>query len=220
MSDRVPNLVNRASCWEGCVLPPLRMAPRARVDDRTRYAWLHGNPRPAAVDPLPRPQTRQAALHRVCWWVWMALLSMLSYWLISRYVIAAVEVRGRSMAPTLQDGERYFLNRLIYLCRAPARGDLAVIEDPAHPDRAVKRIIGLPGDSVLIQDGQVYVNGQRLAEPYIAPGTRTEAGPGLVQAVRLEPDSYFVLGDNRACSEDSRHYGPVHRRQIIGLIAR
>lgn len=219
MSERVPNLINRASSWEGCVLPPLRMAPRAGVDPQTRYAWLHGSPR-LAVRAVPQPQPRPAALQRICLGVWIALLSMLSYWLISRYVITAVEVRGRSMAPTLQDGERYFLNRLVYLWREPARGDLAVIEDPGHPDRAVKRIIGLPGEAVLIRDGQVYVNGQRLAEPYVAPGTRTDAGPGLVEAVRLGPDTYFVLGDNRACSEDSRHYGPVHRRQIVGLIAR
>lgn len=219
MSNRVPNLVNRASCWEGPALPPLRLTSRGQAAPSSRYWWLHGNPAPAPSSAA-RPAARPTALQQVCWWVWILVLSMLSYWLISRYVISAVEVRGRSMAPTLQDGERYFLNRLIYLWRAPARGDLAVIRDPGHADRAVKRIIGLPGDWVVIQDGHVYVNGQKLAEPYVAPGTRTEAGPGLVHSVRLGPDSYFVLGDNRGCSEDSRHYGPIHRRQIVGLISR
>ena len=150
--------------------------------------------------------------------LWIALFSMLGYFLISRYVISVVEVQGRSMVPTLKDGERYFLNRLAFYVRTPARGELVVLRDPGHEDCAVKRIVGCPGDSLLIQDGAVYVNGERLAEPYLAPGTQTLAANRKGARFFLDRDNYFLLGDNRSCSEDSRVYGPVTRREIVGLI--
>jgi signal peptidase I len=216
MNDRLPNLLKQAPLWEGPTLPPLRMA-QPTIPPIPRYWWLHGNPPPPA-QPVSTSPPQGSWLRQVCLWVWVSLLSLLSYYLISRYVITAVEVRGRSMLPTLEDGQRYFLNRFIYLLRQPLRGDLVVIQDPGHSDRAVKRIIGLPGDLVHIHDGSVYINGQRLAEPYLAAGTRTEPGQGQSGPIRLAPEMYFVLGDNRACSEDSRHYGPIHRERIIGLI--
>ena len=172
---------------------------------------------PAAPRTAPaRPRTPW--LRQVWITLWIALFSMLSYYFISRHVISVVEVQGRSMAPTLKDGERYFLNRLAFYWRAPARGELVVLQDPGHEDCAVKRVVGLPGDSLLIKDGSIHINGKRLAESYLAPGTQTFTANRKEVWVVLGKDSYFLLGDNRACSEDSRVYGPVNRSEIVGLI--
>jgi len=147
----------------------------------------------------------------------MLALSVCSYFFVSSYLVSIVVVQGRSMEPTLQDGSQYLLNRFAYLCRAPERGELAVLRDPGHRDCAVKRIVALPGECVELKDRRLYVNGRRLAEPYLPAGTPTQP---LRQPfpLQLGPDQYFVLGDNRPNSEDSRIYGAISRRQILGCL--
>lgn len=144
-------------------------------------------------------------------------LSACSYYVISSYVMHAVVVQGRSMEPTLQDGERHLLNRFSYHCRAPQRGELVVLRDPGHSDCAIKRVVGLPGDSVDLKNGRLLINGQALPEPYLRPDTRTDP---IIQAfpIRLRAEQYFVLGDNRQNSEDSRVYGAIPRGQILGCL--
>jgi signal peptidase I len=202
----------------GEALSPLKLLPAALSPDQ-QYAWLHPLP-PPRRGPCTQPQRSRPHLKQLCMVVSMILLSLLGYFAISRFVITAVEIQGRSMTPTLQDGERYFLNRLAYYWKAPARGDLAVIHDPGHNDCAVKRIVGLPGDAVTIKEGGLYLNGRRLQEPYLVPGTRTLMTKQQERPIHLGPDQYFLLGDNRTCSEDSRRYGPIHRSQIVGLISK
>jgi signal peptidase I len=155
-------------------------------------------------------------------WVWLSILglSLLSYWFVNRFLVTSVIVQGRSMAPTLEDGQMCLLKRWAYFCNGPRRGDLVVLRDPGHADYAVKRIVGLPGESVLLKDGVVFVNGRRLREPYLAWGTQTEAAGGRTSRVVLPAETFYVLGDNRPVSEDSRYYGAIHRSRIIGLIAR
>jgi signal peptidase I len=102
--------------------------------------------------------------------------------------------------------------------RQPARGDLVVIRDPGHDDYAVKRVVGMPGETVLIQNGEVFVNGQPLTETYLDSGVRTYAPRAQEQLIMLGGEHYFVLGDNRPVSEDSRTYGPLRRSAIIGLL--
>jgi signal peptidase I len=165
------------------------------------------------------PRKKGAKLKHLLLAVWVALFSLTGYYLISQYVVTAVQVQGRSMVPTLKDGERYFLNRIVYKWRAPVRGDVVVIKDPGHSDYAVKRIVGLPGESLSLMDGAVYLNGTRLSEPYLPRGTRTLTPDRQQKFVKLPQDRYFILGDNRGNSEDSRNYGAVHRDQIVGLIS-
>jgi len=150
----------------------------------------------------------------------VALLSMGGYYLVSRFVATTVVVQGRSMAPTLQDGDHFILNRWSYLCRAPQRGDLVVVKDPGHADFAVKRIVGLPCESLHFKGGKVMVNGKHLLEPYLPPRTQTFCPDTWEKFLVVGKDHYFVLGDNRANSEDSRFYGAVHRSQIIGSISK
>lgn len=142
-----------------------------------------------------------------------------SYFLASRYMVCTVVIRGRSMIPTLRDGDQYLLNRIAYLFREPRRGDLVVIHDPGHTDMAIKRIVGLPGDQIEIKDGMLYINHKRLTENYLAPHTKTLPGDASLRSVKLGSKQYFVMGDNRSESEDSRYYGPIHHDKIVGVVS-
>ena len=146
------------------------------------------------------------------------LLSLGSYYLISRFCISTVQVSGRSMTPTLHDGERYVLNRLSYLYRDPQIGEIVVLRDPGHSDFAVKRIVAGPADCITFKNGKVFVNGIEIRESYLASSTRTLVPASKPKEIWLGKDQYFVLGDNRFGSEDSRYYGAVKRAQIIGPI--
>jgi signal peptidase I len=124
---------------------------------------------------------------------------------------ARIRVEGSSMEPSLHDGQFVVVNRLVYRLSHAERGDIVVFRYPLDPQRRfIKRIIGLPGDTVAIRDGQVSVNGTLLQEPYIASSPRYNGewivGPGRV----------FVLGDNRNNSSDSQNWGTLDTREIIG----
>jgi signal peptidase I len=130
-----------------------------------------------------------------------------------------VEVKGASMYPTLTAGDRLLLNRFAYLHREPTRGELVVLKDPETGDLIVKRIVGLPCETVVMQSDSAFVNGRRLFEPYAVTITgRTNQGP-FGKATVIPRDYYFVLGDNRGRSLDSRIFGPVPRESILGVIS-
>jgi signal peptidase I len=148
------------------------------------------------------------------------LYTVIFYLLISHFVLMAVEIKGTSMSPTLLDGERYILFRCPYLWRAPRTGEIVVIKDPQDQDLSIKRIVGLPNDLVEIRKDGVYVNKVKLSEPYLTSLAAYASGWEPVKPLRLGPQDYFVLGDNRRRSADSRIYGPVPRKFILGLISK
>ncbi|MBI4362403.1 MAG: signal peptidase I [Euryarchaeota archaeon] len=122
-------------------------------------------------------------------------------------------VEGPSMEPTHPPGSRV---RVMSLQGEPRRGDIVVLRPPATPRRLdLKRVVGLPGEMVSWGRGEFRVNGSPLAEPY-ARSPPAPPGDDEVQAWRLGPDEYFVMGDNRLHSTDSRHHGPVKRDRIAG----
>jgi signal peptidase I len=174
------------------------------------------------LPPASKPGTPSPSLlQQVYQCLSVATLAMGSYFVISHFVFQTVRVVGVSMVPTLYDSQQYVLNRWVYYFRAPNHNDVVVLRDPIDHGFAVKRIIGTSGDRIRLKDGKVYVNGTKLEEPYLLPGMPTF--PCVEHrdcSVTLGEDEYFVLGDNRKNSADSRTYGPVSRRSILGLIVR
>ena len=153
--------------------------------------------------------------------VLLLALAAASYWVISRFFLASVQVVGESMLPALHDSEHLLLNRWIYRLRTPRAGEIVVFRDPVDHSLAVKRVIGIPGDVVDIAEGSVFRNGAKLSEPYLARGMPTF--PYLtrrVQSFLCGQSQYLVLGDNRKNSADSRTYGLIPRQEILGRVVR
>jgi signal peptidase I len=130
------------------------------------------------------------------------------------FLYQPVKVEGTSMAPLLSDQERIFINKFVYRFEPIERGDVVVFWYPLdHSKSFIKRIVGLPGETVEIRHGVVYVNGKAIPEPYVPPQYEdaSDFGP-----VRVPKDSFFVMGDHRISSNDSRVFGPVASRYIYG----
>lgn len=150
---------------------------------------------------------------------WKAVLDIIETLVITailfiliNFASARVRVDGYSMVPTLQDGEFLFVNKLSYKFDDPARGDIIVFHYPPDPSRQdlIKRVIGIPGDVIVINDHQVTVNGQILSEPYIAEDPQYH-GEWVVPK-----DNLFVLGDNRNDSSDSHVWGLLPMNLVVG----
>ncbi|HWF17720.1 MAG TPA: signal peptidase I [Verrucomicrobiae bacterium] len=151
--------------------------------------------------------------------IFMALLSVAVYYFVSQNLVRSVKVVGVSMFPTLHEGSTYLLDRRAFNSRDPEHGDIVVIRDPGDHGLAVKRIIAVSGESIYFKDGNVFVNGKKLDEPYLPSHTPTFTyAKAKAQFITCGQDQYFVLGDNRELSVDSRAYGTVSRQGILGLV--
>jgi signal peptidase I len=128
----------------------------------------------------------------------------------SRYV-----VEGQSMLPTFQGEEYLIVNRFEYLIWEPERGDIVIFHNPEDPSKDfIKRVIGLPGDYIRMENGQVFVNNAPIAEPYVLDLCRSSNC--RYREWYVGEDQYFVLGDNRNSSQDSTRFGPVDRQYLVG----
>jgi signal peptidase I len=152
--------------------------------------------------------------------------------LIQAFVVKPYGIPTSSMATTLLPGDRVLVDRVIYHVRSPRRGDIVVFEYPRNRDVIfIKRVIGLPGDTLQARDGRLYVNGRLLDEPYVhrsngVPDPTNASGPvagttmrdpwSLAAPYTVGKDAYFVMGDNRTRSDDSRTWGTVPAADIIG----
>jgi signal peptidase I len=130
------------------------------------------------------------------------------------FLYQPVKVEGTSMAPLLSDQERIFINKFVYRFEPIQRGDVVVFWYPLDRSKSfIKRVVGLPGETVEIRQGIVYVNGKAVPEPYVPPQYEDMSD---FSPVTLAPDKYFVMGDHRISSNDSRVFGPVSSRYIYG----
>jgi len=163
----------------------------------------------------PMPSLARQMVHCAC----AAVVAVSSYYFATHYVFQSVIVDGDSMKPTLRNSERFLLNRVEFLFRKPQWGDIVVIRDPEDGGLSIKRIVAVEGEKVEISGGGVYVNGVKLSEHYLNPGTRTFSYRVYDhEQFFCGEEQYFVLGDNRANSADSRVYGPVPRQNILGVV--
>ena len=130
------------------------------------------------------------------------------------------------MEPTFLDDDLFFINKFLLLFREPRRGDLVQVMDASTQKVLIKRVVGLPGEVLSIHNGKVFLvdelhQEQQLEEPYLDRFTRTMAADEKDTVyLPVNPNSYFLMGDNRPMSTDSRVYGAVHRRFIYGLVMR
>ncbi len=144
-------------------------------------------------------------------------LVALAAFLIRYFLVQPFIIEGNSMEPSFHDGEYLLTDKLSYRFRLPERGEVIIFHPPENPGVSyIKRIIGLPGDTVEIRGGKVIVNGKILTEPEISGPTETTDVRGLKTVVG--PDSYFVLGDNRSHSRDSREIGTIPKVNISGRV--
>jgi signal peptidase I len=173
---------------------------------------------PDPVSHLTRSRWR-SLLKNIFFLTLVAGLSYGSFQFITSYVMQSVHVVGQSMSPTLQDNENYVLNRWVYHMRDPKPSEIVVLRDPADNCYAVKRIVAKAGDTVVVKKGHIFVNGKELNEPYLPEGTPTFPGPKYEEQMWIcGVNQYFVLGDNRNNSADSRIYGAVPRQNILGMV--
>jgi len=147
-------------------------------------------------------------------WFRDVVISLIASVLFIVFLYQPVKVEGTSMMPTLEDQERVFINKFVYKLEPIERGDVVVFRYPRDVSKSyIKRVIAVAGDHVRIQDGIVYVNGHRLAESYVPDEYEdTRSYPETV----VPENSYFLLGDHRNLSNDSRDFGPVDKEYIYG----
>jgi signal peptidase I len=148
------------------------------------------------------------------YWLRDLILSLLLAFIVIVFLYQPVQVEGTSMMPRLTNHERIFINKFVYRFEPIQRGDIVVFWYPLDPSKSyIKRVVGLPGEAVSIRDGRVFVNDKPLLEAYIPPAYLDhQSFPVTI----VEPNHYFVLGDHRESSNDSRVWGAVDRKYIYG----
>lgn len=169
--------------------------------------------------------TRKEIVLEILDWVKYLALAVIVGLLITIFVIQRNDVVGNSMFPTLHNGDMVVVEKVSRLWGGLDRGDIITVHGEKVPgsegtlkEDVVKRIVGCPGDHIQIKDGHVFVNGEQLKEDYLPEGTLTEPLDPKYSDVTLGPDEYYVLGDNRGGSRDSRDFGPVPKDSIIGHV--
>jgi signal peptidase I len=155
----------------------------------------------------------------------LAVVAITVALLIQAFLVKPYRIPSESMENTLLIGDRVLVDRISWRFSKPERGDITVFHPPFNGPVLIKRIIGMPGDVLSLSGGSVYVNGIRLNEPYVrrVNGQAEPTEPfsnglpwALTKPYTVPPDSYFMMGDNRTDSGDSREFGPVRRDQLVG----
>jgi signal peptidase I len=167
----------------------------------------------ASQSASPQPAAPRKSMGLMLW-LRDLLISAAASVLIITFLYQPVRVEGTSMLPRLEDHDRLFINKFVYHVSAIERGDVVVFRYPRDPEKSyIKRVVALPGDTLRVDRGRVFVNGNLLHEPYVPQEYRDSRS--LAEMV-IPADSYFMMGDHRSISSDSRDFGPVDRSLIYG----
>lgn len=160
---------------------------------------------------------RKSGFRGLLEWVMVVAGALLIALVVKSFLIQAFYIPSESMLPALKINDRVLVNKLSYRLGDIDRGDVVVFEGPGdEKDRdLIKRVVGLPGDTVEVREGRVEINGKPLAEPYLLPSARSEPLTEVSKWV-IGPDQYFVMGDNRSNSRDSRFFSPIPASLIVG----
>ena len=171
---------------------------------------------PVAVEPEPEEREKPSGLRNVAEWIMIGGGALLVAFIIKTFLLQAFYIPSLSMAPTLKVNDRVLVNKLSYDLHDVHRGDLVVFESPPNEGSQtkdlIKRVIGLPGETVESRDGQILINGKVLEEPYLGPDVTT----GPLESVTIPPEHLWVMGDNRPNSRDSRFFGAIPESLVIG----
>lgn len=171
------------------------------------------DPHPGVTNPQAPTPLRQLRRELRMWTRDLAVALVLALVVIV-FLYQPVKVEGTSMAPLLSDQERIFINKFVYHFEPIDRGDVVVFWYPLDRSKSfIKRVVGLPGETISIRAGHVYIDGRELADQYVPKNYLDNSNYG---PLTIPPDEYFVMGDHRDSSNDSRVFGPVSRRLIYG----
>lgn len=163
--------------------------------------------------PPPVPTAWQALRHFIAEALQVMLPALVLALIVHLFLAQATIVYGQSMEPNLHPNQRLIVDKFSYRWHPPHRDDIVVVDLPDMEEMLVKRIVALPGETVEVRRGQVFVNGVAISEAYPHDLTPYDMPP-----LRLGPLAYFVMGDNRGNSNDSRSFGPVLRDEIVGRV--
>ena len=159
---------------------------------------------------------RPSALRGLVEWVLILAGALLVAFVVKTFLLQAFYIPSGSMEPTLEIQDRVLVNKLSYDLHDVNRGDIVVFESPPNETSEnkdlIKRVIGLPGETVEAHDGRIYIDGQVLDEPYLQPHVQT----ATLDKVTVPADHYWMMGDNRGNSRDSRYFGAIPESLIIG----
>ena len=172
------------------------------------------NEKPHLSEPAREPASGSVrALLRALWdTAGTILLALLITLIVNTFVARAWVVDGPSMQPNLYYGQRVMMEKVTYhLFHGPRRGDVVVVNLPGSPEPLIKRVVALPGETIEIQSGRVYIDGEPIEEPWVKYNATHDFAPTTVPPLHV-----FIIGDNRPNSRDSRTFGPVHMDQIEG----
>jgi signal peptidase I len=187
--------------------------PNSPVSDSINPPEFENNQ--PVLNPVPTPIRKNGGIGL---WLRDLFFSAAASVLIITFLYQPVRVEGTSMLPRLVDHDRLFINKFVYHFSSIGRGDVVVFHYPRDPEKSyIKRVIALPGDRLRIERGQVWLNGKPLQEDSYVPDEFRDSRS--MAEIVVPEDAYFMMGDHRSISSDSREFGPVERSLIYGKAA-
>lgn len=182
-------------------------------EDKKKYSHKPDNNPPVKK----KKKKKNSAAHEVLSFIMDLVICMAVVLVVTNYVVTPVQVKGSSMYPTLEDGSLGFSDIIGYRMTGIKRFDVVVVYLEEKNEYLVKRVVGLPGETVSYKDGQLYIDGEAVDEPFFDEDYKDSYGSTFmsdVDPITLGDDEYYCLGDNRPHSSDSRYYGPFKKEDI------